>query len=207
MKAANEKYDMIIVDAPDPATAVLNRYYTREFFGEAETLLNPDGVFVIGVTSTSDLRGTAIANRNATVYHTLRSVFWRVLPAGERFMFYFATNAPEQVSVDVPNLQERYRERNIETEGFSYQHYHTLLQPGQLQRVNWIVRNHGRNPEAHLEGPGLVPLSPGTVAEQESAEKQLPPLEQRYFTNSDFKPIGYYYTVMFWELLHRDVLG
>jgi len=199
VKAADEKYDMIIVDAPDPATAVLNRFYTEEFFHEAEALLNPDGVFVIGATSTSDLRGSAIANRNATIYHTLGSVFSRVLPAGERFMFYFATNAPEQVSVDVPTLQERYRERNIETDGFSHHHYHTLLQESQLQRVNWIVRNHGRSPGAHLEGPEAVPLFPGTIAEQERTEKYLSPVERHYFINSDFKPIGYYYTVMFWD--------
>ncbi|MFC1982468.1 spermidine synthase, partial [Chloroflexota bacterium] len=203
VKMSEEKYDMIIVDVPDPATAVLNRYYTQEFFHETETLLNPDGVFVIGTISTPDLRGIAIANRNATIYHTLRSVFSRVLPAGERFMFYFATNASWQVSVDVPTLQERYRERNIETEGFSYQHYHALLPQSQLERVNWIVRNNGRSPDAYLEGPGLVPLFPGTVAEQVRTEEQLPPLERNYFINSDLKPIGYYYTVMFWDDLAR----
>jgi len=203
VKAANEKYDMIIVDAPDPATAVLNRYYTEEFFHEAEALLNPDGVFIIGVTSTPDLLGTAIANRNATIYHTLGSVFSRVLPAGERFMFYFATNAAEQVSVDVATLQERYRARDIETNGFSHHHYHTLLQESQLQRVNWVVRNHGRSPYSHLEGPGLVPLFPGTVAEQERAEQQLPPVDRHYFINSDLKPVGYYYTLMFWDDLAR----
>ena len=199
VKAAEQKYDMIIVDSPDPATAALNRYYTKEFFREAEALLNTDGVFVIGATSTPDLRGTAVANRNTTIYHTLRSVFSRVLPAGERFMFFFATNAPEQISVDVPSLQERYRERDIETDGFSHNHYHMLLQESQLRRVNWIVRNHGRSSDAHLEGPGPVPLFPGTIAEQEHAEKQLPPVERHYFINSDFKPIGYYYTLMFWD--------
>ncbi|UCC17190.1 MAG: fused MFS/spermidine synthase [Dehalococcoidales bacterium] len=199
VKSTQERYDMIIVDVPDPATAVLNRYYTEEFFREVETSLNPDGVFIIGVVSTADLRGTPIANRNTTIYHTLRSVFSRVLPAGEQFMFYFATNEPEQISVDVPTLQQRYLERNIETDGFSYHHYHTLLQESQLNRVNWVVRNHGYSPSAHLEGPEVVPLFPGTIAEQENAEKQLPTVERHYFINSDFKPIGYYYTIMFWD--------
>ena len=58
VKSSNEKYDLIIIDVPDPATAVLNRYYTKEFFGEAADLLNPEGVFVIGAESTADLRGT-----------------------------------------------------------------------------------------------------------------------------------------------------
>ena len=199
VKAADEEYDMIIVDVPDPATAVLNRYYTQEFFREAEALLKADGVFVIGATSTPDLQGTAVANRNATIYHTLGSVFSHVLPAGERFMFYFATNALGQVSVDVPTLQERYLERRIESEGFSHQQFDILLPESQLRRANWIVRNHGRSHDAHLEGPGQVPLLSATVAEQEHAEGELPPVEGRYFINSDFKPIGSYYTLMLWD--------
>jgi len=199
VRGAREKYDIIVVDAPDPATAVLNRYYTEEFFREVRALLNPGGVFVIGAASTQDLRGIAIANRNTTIYHTLGSVFSQVLPAGERFMFYFASDAPEQVSLNASTLQERYRERNIETDGFSHNHYRTLLPESQLQRVNWIVRNHGRSPNAHLEGPGVVPLHPGTIAEQERADDYLPPVEREYFINSDFKPIGYYYTLMFWD--------
>lgn len=203
VKAAEKQYDMIIVDAPDPATAALNRYYTEEFFREAAALLCPGGVFVIGADSTPDLRGAAVANRNATIYHTLSAVFSRVLPAGERFMFFFATNAPGQISVDPLILEERYGERDIEAEGFSPHHYHTLLEESQMQRVNWVVRNHGRSPDAHLAGPGTGPLVPGTVAEQEEAESELPPVERRYFINSDFKPIGYFYTLMYMDELAR----
>ncbi len=207
LKTAREKYDLIIVDAPGPATAVLNRYYTREFFREAEASLNPGGVFVIGAVSTPDLRGAAIANRNATLFHTLGSVFANVLLAGEQFIFYFASNAPGQVSLDIPTLQERYRARGIEAEGFSPQHYQSLLPEAQLRRVNWIVRSHGRSPGAHLASPAAGPLNPGSIAEQERAASLLPPVEQRYFINADFKPIGYYYTLMFGEELTRAGRG
>ncbi len=204
IKLAQEKYDIIIVDNPDPFTADLNRYYTEEFFSEAKALLEEEGVFVTGVTSTPDLRGTAIANRNATIYHTLNSVFERVLPAGERFMFYIASDTHEQISIDAAFIQERYRERDIEHESFSPERYHTLLEETQLQRVNWMVRNHGRSRDAHLKGPGAVPPAPGTVTEQEETEFELPPVRQDRFINSDLKPIGYYYTLMFWEELTRE---
>ena len=204
VKTAQKKYDMIIVDNPDPFTAELNRYYTEEFFREAKDLLRSEGVFVTGVTSTPDLRGTAIANRNTVIYHTLDSVFSQVLPAGERFMFYFAAEAPGQVSVNASTLQKRFHERDIDAAAFSPQRYYTLLEETQLQRINWVVRNHGRSPKAHLEGPGAIPPFPGTIAEQEQAEAELPPVEQRYFINSDLKPIGYYYTLMFWEDLTRE---
>ncbi|MBM3188946.1 MAG: spermine synthase, partial [Chloroflexi bacterium] len=199
VKAAKERYDLIIVDLPDPATAVLNRYYTVEFFREAKALLNPGGVFVIGATSTPDLRGTAVANRNAMIYHTLRNVFARAFVAGEQYMLYVATDAPQQISVDVPTLQQRYRERDIASDSFSHYHYQVLLFEPQLLRVNWTVRAHGRHSAAHLEGPGLVPLTPGSISEQQRAEEELPRVERRYFINSDLKPIGYSYTLMLWD--------
>lgn len=207
VKTSRDKYDLIIVDVPDPATAVLNRYYTREFFREAAALLNPGGVLVTGAVSTPDLRSIALANRNAAIYHTLGSVFSRVLPAGERFIVFVATNSPGQVSVDADVLQERYQAREIVAGGFTDRHFYTLLEPGQLRRVNWIIRNHGRSRGAHLAGPEPGPLFPPSPAEQEHAEQQLPPVEQRYFINSDFKPIGYYYTLMFWDELTRSGSG
>ena len=204
VKTTREKYDLIIVDTPDPFTAELNRYYTEDFFLEAKNLLHPGGVFVTGTTSTPDLRGTAIANRNTTIYHTLARVFSQVLPAGERFMFYFATDAPGQISIDASTLAERYRARAIAAEGFSPLRYQTLLEETQLRRVNWVVRNHGRSRDGHLEGPGAVPPFPGTISEQEKEERKLAPVIERYFINSDFKPIGYFYTLMFWEELTRE---
>jgi len=203
VKTAEEKYDLIIVDVPDPATAVLNRFYTEEFFSEVGDLLFEDGVLVTGALSTPDLRGTVIANRNTTIYHTLNSVFARVLPAGERFMFYFATNEPGQVSLDINTLERRFLERGIETEDFSPHHYRVMLEESQLRRVNWVVRNHGRSSIAHLTGPGAAPVTPASIAEQEAGEKKLPPVQERYFINTDFRPIGYYYTLMHWDQLTR----
>ncbi len=203
VKTARGKYDLIIVDTPDPATAVLNRFYTKEFFLEVEELLCDNGVLVTGAVSTPDLRSTVIANRNATIYHTLNSVFNRVLPAGERFMLYFASNEPGQVSLDTGTLRERFIEQDIETEDFSPRHYQVLLEEGQLRRVNWVVRNHGRSADAHLVGPEAAPVSPAPVGEQETREKDLPPVEERYFINTDFRPIGYYYTLMYWDQLTR----
>ncbi len=211
VKEADKKYDMIIVDIPDPATAVLNRYYTNEFFAQAGSLLNTDGVFVIGAVSTSGLRSRSVANRNTTIYHTLRSVFSNVLPVGERFLFYFASDSPEQISSDAAVLQQRYMQRNIQSEGFSGQHFHLLLEQSQLRRINCIIRNHGRTDEAHLAGPQTGPILPQSISQQQKIEDELPPVRTQFFINSDFKPIGYYYTLMFWGDLtragHTEIVG
>lgn len=198
-KNTDPHYDLVMVDAPDPATAVLNRYYTREFFREVKDLLSPGGVLVTSLTSTPDLRSRAVANRNASIYHTLSSVFGNVLPVGDRFMFYFASDMPDQISSDPVVLEKRYNERGIETQGFSGLHFRLHLEDSRLRRVNWIIRNHGRSPDSHLTGPARVPVLPGTLAEQEKTEKNLPGVEESYFINTDFKPIAYLYTLIFWD--------
>lgn len=98
---------MIITDIPDPATALLNRYYTEEFFREVKSRLKPGGIFVTGVMSTPDMRSETVANRNATIYHTLKRVFPYVLPAGQRFIFFFASDQHGKISEDTSILSER----------------------------------------------------------------------------------------------------
>jgi len=203
VKTTDQRYNLIIVDLPDPATAVLNRFYTREFFAEAEALLEADGVFVTGMVSTPDLRGRAVANRNAAVYHTLDDVFENVLPAGDHFLYFFAGKSSKHISLDPVLLAERYLERGISTEGFSAQHYHTVLEETQLRRVNWTLRNHGRSSAAHLDGPGRQPMLLPTIEEQKVEQESLPPVQEQFFINTDFRPIGYYYSLMFWDDLTR----
>ena len=36
LRTTKMRYDVVFVDLPDPSTAMLNRYYTIEFFKEAE---------------------------------------------------------------------------------------------------------------------------------------------------------------------------
>lgn len=203
IKTTDQTYDIIITDIPDPATAVLNRYYTVEFFREVSRRLETGGVFVTGAMSTGDMQGAEVANRNAAIYHTMNRVFPEVLPAGERFLFFFASGEENRISADPSVLRKRYEERGIQTEGFSPGQFALLLEESRLRRINWIIRNHGRDPGDHLERPKTGPLFPGTIREQKAAEKKLSPVNERFFINSDFKPIGYYHTLRFWDELTR----
>ncbi|MEF8824649.1 MAG: fused MFS/spermidine synthase [Desulfohalobiaceae bacterium] len=197
MKRTDREYDLIIVDVPDPVTAALNRYYTREFFREARKRLRPDGALVIGADSTPDLRDTAAANRNSALYHTLNSVFSRVKVAGEKFMLFFASRSQGGVSVDARTLGRRFERRGIEDEAFSSGHFRLLLRKPDVRRANWVVSSHGRGTGAHLDSPEPAPLSPGTLGEQ--AKRDLQRVNEAFFINRDFKPIGYFYSLMFWH--------
>ncbi|MEM2955035.1 MAG: hypothetical protein QW625_03755, partial [Candidatus Nanoarchaeia archaeon] len=45
LKTSRDKYDVIIVDLPEPSTAQLNRFYTLEFFKEVKKSLKSNGIF------------------------------------------------------------------------------------------------------------------------------------------------------------------
>ncbi len=203
IKSAQQTYDLIIVDIPDPATAVINRFYTREFFEEAKARLNPDGVMAFGAISTPDLSGLAISNRNATLFHTFTDVFPHIAVAGETNLFFFGSLSDGQVSTDPLILESRYLESGVQSDTFTPRFYHTLFQEVQRRRVSWILRHHGRSETAHLEGPGPVPLTIPSEAEQKQIVEALPTVSRGFFINSDFQPIGYFYSAMFLEVLTR----
>lgn len=203
MKRTLKHYDLIIVDIPDPATALLNRYYTREFFKESLQLLNPGGIVFCGSVSTPDLRGRAIANRNAAIYHTLNSVFPQVLVAGNHFLYYVAGSEGSDITLDPQALKERFLARNLDDTLFSPYHFHTLLEESQLKRINWVVHTHGRSADSAQEGPPAVPVILPDLEELLSFDNRISPVNEKYFINSDFRPIGYFYTLMY----HEDLVS
>ncbi len=197
IKQTDTVYDLIMVDAPDPATAALNRFYTLEFFREAHQRLASNGAFILHADSTPNLRGAAIANRNASVYHTLGRVFERVMVAGNQPLFYLAANKNGHISIDPVELLLRYKERDIESDGFRDAAFDLLLRQPQLNRTNHMLAYHGRDPNARMEGAEPAPLRALPPDELSQLAREWPPVHEPHFINSDFRPVAYYYTLMF----------
>ena len=199
LKHSLQDYDLIIVDLPEPATTELNRFYTVEFFREAAARLGTAGVLVLSLPSTPDLRASAIANRNATIWHSLKLVFPKLLVIGERRLLYFATGTDVALVTDPAVLATRLTDRALHGSDFQPGRLYSLLLEDRLRRVNWILRNHGRSGTAHLEPLSTGPLFPPGISEQAAADHHLPPVYQPYFINRDFRPIAVMHTLMFWS--------
>ncbi len=106
-------FDAVILDLPEPSTGALNRYYTREFFAEVRTILNPGGVFALGLPAAENYWNPEMARRNASVYWTLRDVFPRVAVLPGEHVFFLASDTP--LETDPAVLAARLAERGIET--------------------------------------------------------------------------------------------
>lgn len=207
VRNAENSYDLIIIDMPDPLTLVNNRYYTQEFFREASRALREDGVLVFSALSTSNMRSSSIANRNAAIYHTLDSVFSHVKVAGEREVMFFASDCSRQLVFDSQSAQRRFFELAADTENFNPHQFNMLLHPTRTNRLTWVLANHGRKVDSHIKSPPVPDAFPPSVVDTRQSISKLPPVQTRYFINSDFRPLIYYYSLLFWNEQTRSSSG
>ncbi|MFQ6059316.1 MAG: hypothetical protein ACE5MB_10620 [Anaerolineae bacterium] len=113
VKRSPRRFDVIIVDLPEPYTGQLNRFYTREFFEEVRAILNEGGILSLGLPSAENYWSPELARRNGSVFHTLRSVFPSILALPGDHNFFLASAAP--LTNDPRVLIQRLRQRGIET--------------------------------------------------------------------------------------------
>lgn len=108
-----DRYEVILMNLPEPVSAQLNRYYSREFFALAARHLAPDGVFSFslsgGETTLNPLRAAYLA----LTYHTLAQVFPEVLVFPGDRVRYVASPTPARLSRDPKILLQRAAERGL----------------------------------------------------------------------------------------------
>ena len=71
VKQTDRFYDIVILNLPDPTNAMLNRFYTLEFFQELRRILNPRGIVITELSSSLHLQEKAV-NYAGSLYKTLR---------------------------------------------------------------------------------------------------------------------------------------
>uniref|UniRef100_A0A7V6A2D8 Polyamine aminopropyltransferase n=1 Tax=Desulfobacca acetoxidans TaxID=60893 RepID=A0A7V6A2D8_9BACT len=107
------RYDVILMNLPEPGSAQLNRYYTREFFAIVARRLKPDGVFSFtltgGETSINPLR----AGYLSLIYHTLKLTFPEVVVFPGEHVRFLASPTQGLLVRDPGILTARLTERGL----------------------------------------------------------------------------------------------
>ncbi|MGO8733204.1 MAG: spermidine synthase, partial [Terriglobia bacterium] len=116
LKTSNSRFDVIIINLPDPFTAQLNRFYTQEFFTEAAEKLNPGGVLSFQVTASENYISGELADLLRCLEKTLRVVFPQVVAIPGETVHFLAANRPGSLTLDSAELMTRLRERRIRTQ-------------------------------------------------------------------------------------------
>jgi len=115
LETTTRRFDVIIVNLPEPQTAQLNRFYTVEFFRTAARKLEPGGVLAVHFNSSENYISPERANFLRCIYKTLDAVFPHVVAIpGETVHFLAAASAGVLVA-DAQGLLARLRARHLQT--------------------------------------------------------------------------------------------
>jgi spermidine synthase len=115
LKTTDLKFDVVIINLPEPQTAQLNRFYTLEFFREVANKLQTGAVFSFQLKGAEDYIGPELAEFLRCIHKTLRDVFPEVVTIPGDPVHFLASKQPRSLTVDSRELIARLRARHIRT--------------------------------------------------------------------------------------------
>lgn len=138
VKKTGEKFDVIIVNLPDPYTAQINRFYTVEFFAEAKRTLNPQGIISLTVTSSENYIGSDLSRFLSSIFSSLRQAFPDVVVIPGDLNRFIACKARGVLTYRPEVLVERLKQRGIEAK--YVREYYLPFRLSQ-ERVEYLLSN------------------------------------------------------------------
>ncbi len=136
IKKTGKKYDLVIVNFSDPSTAMINRFYTEDFFNDVKRILADDGVVTLSITSAVNYVGEEVGLYVGSVYNTLGSVFKDLLVIPGDTARIFASPDNSVISSDWTVLEKRYLDKkNIAPGNFSPLIFKTILNRSRIDKV------------------------------------------------------------------------
>ncbi|MFP3867603.1 MAG: fused MFS/spermidine synthase [Desulfobacteraceae bacterium] len=113
IKNTDSTYDVILLCLPEPKNALLNRFYSLEFFQEVKARLRPAGVFSFALTGAEVSLSPLRAQYLGLAYHTLQRVFPEVRVFPGLTVRFFASPRSGQLVTDPAILVSRLQARQL----------------------------------------------------------------------------------------------
>jgi spermidine synthase len=144
LKNTSETWDVVIVNLPEPQTAQLNRFYTREFFRETKAKLNPGGLLSLQLRSSENYFSPERAAFLRCIYRTLRQVFPQVgFVPGETVHFFAGDyNAIPEAAKLLAGL----RQRGLQTLYVSEYFLPFRMMPDRMEEMSRVLRGDAATP-------------------------------------------------------------
>jgi len=143
VRRAEAVYDLVILMVPDPSTAMLNRFYTAEFFRDLKRIMASDGVLVFSLSSSANYIGPETSDYQASVYTTLHSVFPYIeISPGDRYV-YFAGMSREAVTSDPAELSRRLMKQGVPEQQFPAALFDDLFNSERVEEARRVVERPG----------------------------------------------------------------
>ena len=139
----DKKYDVIILNLPDPYTAMLNRFYSVEFFKEVKEILAPDGIFSFALTSSENYINPEQAYYLASIYNTLKHEFSEIKIFPGDSAIFFATDKSGALTYDAATLIGRLKDRRINTSFVREYYLPFKLSPMRIKYIEDSIKEYG----------------------------------------------------------------
>jgi spermidine synthase len=150
---AGSRYDLIIMNLPEPSTANVNRCYTVEFFREAKRAMQDDGVITLSLPLAFGYMGRHLQMANGAVYRSLAAVFRYTALSSEEYGLLAGSERP--IGTEVAALTERFLADGVDATHFhpftlqdAFSPLRTNSYRQRLEKVDQV--NTDKRPAAYL---------------------------------------------------------
>ncbi|MFH1208394.1 MAG: methyltransferase domain-containing protein [Candidatus Omnitrophota bacterium] len=140
LKSEDGKFNVIIANFPDPASVLVNRNYTEQFFRSIRSHLSPGGVFSTHITFAANTMTPEQERLGSSVYATLSQVFPSVKVLPEDTLFFLASG--EKTAFWGPEkMIDRLSERKIKPDFVTADQVRYRFTNDRVERVTTAFRN------------------------------------------------------------------
>lgn len=142
LKETKQKYEIVIFNLPNPSTALINRFYTKEAFEEVKGILAKNGIFATLIFAPVDYLSQEAQDLVTLINQTLEGVFQDTLVLPEETEILFLAS-PDLVLVRNPEtIKERFKEDKITASFVTPDYLEYRLTSKQIQRIHQIFKKH-----------------------------------------------------------------
>lgn len=150
IKRTDKKYHAIIVNLSDPTTALINRYYTLEFFKESQRILSSTGILALSVSSSENYLSDETLSYLRSINTTLNHVFKDVISIPGDTNIFLACNQKDVLTPDANVLIKRLKDRRIETKFVREYYLPFRLSADRILSINQALEERGAlNTDTH----------------------------------------------------------
>jgi len=164
VKKTKSRYDVVILNLPEPHTAQINRFYTVEFFQELKDVLSEDGIVCFSIYSNPNYISEEAKKLYLSLRQTLMVVFADVIITPGETNYFLACKSDGVLTEDWRVLLERAKKRGVKTKYLREYYLRADFSPERFEYFRERL-------------------------------KSKKPIK----VNSDFRPISYYYDMVFWS--------
>ncbi|MBN1414008.1 MAG: hypothetical protein JW973_02815 [Bacteroidales bacterium] len=99
IKKTAYRYDIILINLPEPSTAQLNRFYTVEFLHDIRKIINEKCIVALNMPSTANYISDEAIRLNSVIYNTCKEVFKHVLIIPGERNYYLLSDEPLTINI------------------------------------------------------------------------------------------------------------